>query len=105
MDINQIKQPLNKFLKLVAKSIRIDQVIIFGSYANGTATQESDVDVLVISEDFKKLRPDKRLKVLDAAAKAIEPEIVAAGFTSEELSQFGEFSIVGQARTSGLRFV
>jgi predicted nucleotidyltransferase len=105
MGINQIKKPLNQFLREVSKSIKVDQMIIFGSYAKGTATPDSDIDVLVISDNFKKVREDKRLNILDRAARFIRPEIVAAGFTNEELVKFGELSILGQARMLGARFV
>lgn len=79
-------------------------MIVFGSYAQGTATQESDVDVIVVSNDFKKLRSPQRLRVLDTASRYLKPEIVAAGFTKAEMDRFGTLTIVGQARENGLRF-
>jgi hypothetical protein len=105
MDIDQIKAPLNQFVKKVPKSIKVDQVIIFGSYLEGNVSQDSDIDVLVISDDFKKMNADQRLEVLYDAAEDIEPEIDAWGFTQEELKRAGELTTLGYARTSGIRFV
>ena len=44
-----------KFLeqRLMEKGLGISRMILFGSQAAGKATDESDVDVLIISEDFR----------------------------------------------------
>lgn len=104
MDINQVREPLTDFCQKISRKIRVDQVIVFGSYSTETATEDSDIDVVVVSDDFKKLRSDKRLKILDEAASFIRPEIVAAGFTRKELERARKFSIVGQARDRGIKF-
>jgi predicted nucleotidyltransferase len=80
-------------------------MLIFGSYARGTATTDSDLDVVVVSEDFAGIRADKRLRILDSASRDIEPIIIAAGFTNREVQRAGKYSLVGQARTSGIKFV
>lgn len=104
MDINQIRGPLADFYQKVSKKIRVDQVIVFGSYSTEMATEDSDIDVVVISDDFQNLISDKRLKILDQAAAFIRPGIVAAGFTRKELERANKFSIVGQARDQGIKF-
>lgn len=42
--LNEIRSYVNN----VARSFHPDQVVLFGSYADGTATQDSDVDLLVV---------------------------------------------------------
>jgi len=39
--------------RLVESGIRVSRLILFGSHPRGAANDESDVDVLVISEDFR----------------------------------------------------
>lgn len=105
MDLSQIQPPLNQFLQAVSSRIKVDQMIIFGSYLEGTAREDSDIDVVVVSEDFKKLRADKRTQVLDQAARFIRPEIQAWGLTNEEMEAADELTTFGYARTSGIRFI
>lgn len=105
MDINHVKQPLAQFLHEVSKQIKVDQMLIFGSYAKGTATVDSDIDVVIVSEDFARIRADKRLRILDTASRDIEPVIIAAGVTNREIQRAGKHSILGQARTRGIKFV
>ena len=44
-----------KFLEkcLKEKGLNISKIILFGSQAKGKSTEESDVDILIISNDFR----------------------------------------------------
>ena len=42
---------LQRFKALVAERVRLHQMILFGSRARGDAATDSDVDVVVITED------------------------------------------------------
>lgn len=46
---------LIKFLGgcLKEKGLKVSKIILFGSQVKGTTTEESDVDILIISEDFR----------------------------------------------------
>ncbi len=50
--------------KLAENGIRIQQVIVFGSYGRGTATERSDIDLVYISKDFDRFNLLERQKVL-----------------------------------------
>lgn len=57
MDWQSIKHAvLHLRLALTERGIRTDGAILFGSYAKGTATKESDIDLAIISRDFGKDR-------------------------------------------------
>ena len=47
------KKILDQFRKKLEKKIRVQKMILFGSYARGTPRDYSDIDVAVISPDFK----------------------------------------------------
>lgn len=38
---------------LQQKGLHIEKIILFGSHARGTATEESDIDIVIVSKDFK----------------------------------------------------
>jgi len=53
MDKNTVITAINFFEKcLTDKGINISKIILFGSYANGTPDNESDIDLVIISNDF-----------------------------------------------------
>ena len=53
MDKNIVVTAIN-FLKkcLTKKGINISKIILFGSYANGIPNHESDIDLVIVSNDF-----------------------------------------------------
>jgi len=54
-DTNQI----NEFVSLVAEATNPDKIILFGSYAYGTPSDESDLDLLVIKNGKELTRDDE----------------------------------------------
>ena len=77
--------------------IRASKMVVFGSYATRMAGEGSDIDVAVISEDFKNLSLLERLETIGLAlakAKIMEP-IEAVGYTEEEFASKGEGTFVG----------
>ena len=52
-----LKQKLNYYIETLSKIIKIDQVILFGSYARGDSHEYSDIDLAVISSDLDSKKP------------------------------------------------
>ncbi len=54
---DEIKEIIHKFVEEASKdNIHISKAILFGSYANGTNTEWSDIDLAVVSEDFEGIK-------------------------------------------------
>ena len=71
----KVKQIINRFVDiLVKKGIRIDQVILYGSYASGNMKQYSDIDLAIISPDFGNDKFEES-KLLLQAAWRVDPRI------------------------------
>lgn len=94
-----------QYHKELARKIKVNQMIVFGSHLEGTARADSDVDIFIISEDFTKLDFDQRWDILFDAAEDIEPDIDAWGFTPKELAEAGKLTTLGYAREAGIRFL
>lgn len=48
-----VLKSINDYIKEIKKQYNITAIILFGSYAKGTYTEDSDIDIAVISEDFE----------------------------------------------------
>jgi len=48
MDKNAVIRIAEEYAKLVLKNIKPIEIILYGSYAKGTATEDSDIDIAVI---------------------------------------------------------
>ena len=53
MDNESVIELAKKYSELVSKHLPVRQVILYGSYAKGTAAPDSDIDVAVIVEKLK----------------------------------------------------
>ncbi len=59
------------------KELKVFRIIVFGSQAKGTATEESDIDIVVVSEDFKRKNIFKRADMTkDAEIRTIRKFMV-----------------------------
>ena len=91
MDQTEIIEKLKRYKKLLSEQIRLESLILFGSYAKGTADIHSDVDVAVvvngIQGDFFSTRPIL-WKIRRLVDDRIEPVLIDkkhddSGFLSE----------------------
>lgn len=69
---------------LESLNIQIEQLILFGSYATGTAQEDSDIDLVVISSSFANKSYWERIDILSEAIYELFAPIEASAFTPEE---------------------
>lgn len=53
MDNRKVTKIVKAFSELVRNEIPVDYIVLYGSYAKGTATENSDIDVAVIVDKIK----------------------------------------------------
>lgn len=49
----ELKELTDKVVNAVTKHFAVDEIILFGSYAKGSANDNSDVDIAVVSPELK----------------------------------------------------
>jgi predicted nucleotidyltransferase len=72
-DVNDV---VARFVEELKMSIRVERVILFGSYARGNPRPWSDIDLAVISPDFHGGTEEDHL-LLARVARRITPQIEA----------------------------
>jgi len=72
----------NAYLQELSKlEIKTNQVILYGSFAKGNFREDSDIDLLIVSDSFKRKNLRRRLEILGIAAARIMQPIEAYGVT------------------------
>jgi uncharacterized protein len=62
---------------LKEKGMKVDKIVLFGSQTKGTATEESDIDILIVSEVFRRKNIFMRAKLTqDAEIRTIRKFMV-----------------------------
>lgn len=69
---------------LEAINIRVDQLILYGSHAAGSAREDSDIDLVVISSSFVDKSYWERINILSDAIYEVFAPIEASAFTPDE---------------------
>ena len=91
------KRPVEKLVRALEKrGIRVREVYVFGSRVRGDWLKTSDIDVVIVSEDFRGLRFLDRLELIERVEweEQITPHIEAIPLTPEELEERKRTSIV-----------
>ncbi len=88
--------------QLAQLGIRVQKLIMFGSYAQGTATPESDLDLAVLSDDFAGMDVWSKLSLLGRARLGLAKPMEIMGLTAAEFqaAASGTF-IADEIRTKG----
>lgn len=96
--IERYKEELRKL------GINVEKVILYGSYAKGTFRKDSDIDLAVISEDFKELNLRERLEILGLAAGRVFEPIEALGYTQKEIESEKEESFIAEILNEAIAY-
>ncbi|WP_446011985.1 nucleotidyltransferase domain-containing protein [Candidatus Electrothrix sp.] len=76
---------VKRFKKVLESvNIRVEQLILFGSHASGTARKDSDIDLVVISSSFSDKSYWERIDILTDAIYQVVAPIEASAFTPDE---------------------
>jgi len=57
---DEIKKLLRNFKRRIKQKIILDRLILFGSRARGTAKENSDIDLIIVSKDFENQKSFRR---------------------------------------------
>ena len=97
-----LKLIIRKFIRmLTSRGIRVNRIILYGSYARGTAKSYSDIDLAVISPDFKGKGILRRQELLGETIFEAGAPIEAIGYTPEEYRNYSPFSFLAEILSSG----
>ena len=76
---------INNYVLELSKEIKINKVILFGSYAKGTNNEDSDIDLAIFSDDFSNMERIEALKFLLLKASDLTIDLQPQPFTLADL--------------------
>ncbi|MBI2886100.1 MAG: nucleotidyltransferase domain-containing protein [Chloroflexi bacterium] len=96
-----IKETLERFLRLLQRVIGVEAIILYGSYVNGAPDEWSDFDIAVISPDFENLPMWKRQELLAHIMVNCDSRISPIGYPSSEYHSPGPHSFLREIIRTG----
>lgn len=97
-----IKRIIGEYVARLQPEVRVEKVILFGSHARGTAHEWSDIDIAVISNDFKKMRPLECIEFLAIRSKGCDPSLEPLPFTLSEYENASHLDFLGEIKRTGV---
>lgn len=97
----EIEQAISDFIQRLQKGIRVEAIVLFGSYAKGNPHEWSDVDIAVISPDFEGMRMSRRQEIISQLALHSYPRISPIGFSSSEYHKTNSTSFLSEIIRTG----
>lgn len=99
---DQIERIAHAYAERLRGDYRVTQVILFGSYAQGTATEYSDIDLAVVSPDFRGRPEMEVLEDLSRRTLGIDTSLEVVAFTPEQLVSPDPRSFCYQVKAKGI---
>jgi predicted nucleotidyltransferase len=92
---------IRRALDYLARRIRLQEVILFGSHARGEADPWSDVDLAVISPHFARMTHEEIMDLLVEVALAVDPRVEIRPYTPQDLKQARPTNFLGHILATG----
>lgn len=98
----QIKSLVNQYiLNLEARGVRVQTVVLFGSYARRNAHIGSDIDLAVIAPQFARLNIRERYETLGLANLELRAPIQAIGYAPRQWRYPERGSLIDEIQRTG----
>jgi len=98
---DEITQSIEEFTAALRKGIRVESVMLYGSYVNGKPREWSDFDVAVVSPDFEGVSVPSRQETLADLSSGTDPRIAPIGYASSEYHDPGRHSFLREILRTG----
>src|SRR3972149_6312566 len=92
---------ISGFLGLLGTAVRVEAVVLYGSYVNGSPDEWSDIDIAVISPDFEDLPMWERQRIISRATAQREARLAPIGYPSSEDHNPGPHSFLREIIRTG----
>ncbi len=99
----KVKEIIKEYIHALKKlKVNAERVILFGSYATENQKEYSDIDLIIVSKDFKHMNLRERLEVLGIAAARIMKPVEARGYTPDEVKASSQASFLREILEVGV---
>ncbi|MDP2806563.1 MAG: nucleotidyltransferase domain-containing protein [bacterium] len=84
-NLTLVKRKVLQYVKELSGDIKVNQAILFGSWAKGNPRHFSDIDIAIVSGDFSRFKRVRNIAFLLSRAGKIDSRIEPLPLTPEEI--------------------
>ncbi len=96
----RIKEEMKTLKDKLKSKLDVEKIIIFGSYAKGNFTQDSDIDVCIIANNIQ----NNFAATMKAASTAalVDVRIEPVVFSKEDYLYYAQFGLLREIKSTGV---
>ena len=99
---NKISKIVSKYNNVLLKNnIKTSKFVLYGSYAVGKENKWSDIDLVVVADNFGKRNTIERMEFLSRKAAEVDESLEVLGYTNREFDNAKD-SIFGEIIANGV---
>lgn len=99
---DEIKNIVWQYVENLTRHLRVDRVILYGSYAEGRANEHSDIDLAIISPDVNSDNLIDYLQLLTRAIpRKIDIDIEPLVFSTHDYDTASPVELLGDIKKNG----
>jgi len=98
-----VNRAIKKTLTYLSKKITITEAILFGSYAQGTPHEYSDIDLAIFSPEMEKLNIEDEAKLFSEVKRRCDPDVEVHFFSEKMLREARPTNFCGYILATGKR--
>ncbi|MBI2305196.1 MAG: nucleotidyltransferase domain-containing protein [Chloroflexi bacterium] len=81
---SELEKAVVELIQSLSREIRVECVILYGSYVGGKPDEWSDFDIAIVSPDFEGLPLWRRQQILARLSVHCHPRLSSVGYPSSE---------------------
>ena len=97
----ELSTAITDFVRRLQKGIRVEAILLYGSYVQGNPHDWSDIDVAVISPDFEGMPMWRRQEIIATLTLERDRRIEPIGYPSSEYHNPGRHSFLREIIRTG----
>ena len=96
-----VRRSIAAYAEKLEQVIQVDKVVLFGSYAQGNAREESDIDVAIISDDLAGYDVHAKVHLLAERAVGCDTLLAPVGYTLRQYEHADRLSFLNEIKCTG----
>ncbi len=98
---NQVRKIINEFVQALEPDIKVERVILYGSYARGKAEDWSDIDVAIVSPTFAKMSQVKVIEEVSRRTIHCDSRLSPFAYTPSQFDNAPPYLFASEIRRTG----
>lgn len=97
----KVRKIINEFIRTLESDIKVERVILYGSYAHRNAREWSDIDLAILSSDFSRMSEIRKTDFLARKLVRCDWRLMPIAYTPDYFDNAPPYLFASEIRRTG----